>query len=103
MNRCNCRRCRGCNFERSLQNPAGFADLAVSKFALAGLAVVDVAVVGAAAAADKTWSKIPFVLLLHTDRVLPDYAAAVAVVDAVAAAAVVGGMTAVSACSDPSW
>lgn len=57
------------------------------KLALVVPAVVGVAAVGAAAA-DRTWSKIPFVLLLHTDRVLPDYAAAVAGVAAVAAAAV---------------
>lgn len=84
--RYSCRRCRGCNFGKSLQNPAGSVDLAGSKFALVDLAVVGVAAVGVAAA-DRTWSDIPFVLLLHSDHVLPDYAAAV--VGGVAAAAVV--------------
>lgn len=51
---------------------------------VADLAVAAAAAVGVAAA-DRTNSGIPFVLLCHTDRAHPD--------DAAAAAAVVGGDT----------
>lgn len=59
---------------KSLQSPVGFADAAV-----VGLAVAAAAAVGVAAA-DRTNSGIPFVLLCHTDRAHPDDDAAAAVV-----------------------
>lgn len=68
---CRYRRCRGCSFEISLQNPADFA--VDSNVAVVDLAV-DVAVVAAAAevaaAADygRRSSRIPFVLPCQTYR-----------------------------------
>lgn len=64
MNHCRYRRCRGCSFEKSLQNPAGSA-------VDSNVAAVDLAAaVGVAAAADygkRSWS-IPFVRPFHSDR-----------------------------------
>lgn len=73
-NHCRYRRCRGCSFEKSLQNPADFAVdsyVAVVDLAAVAVAVADVAAavdVAAAADYDRRNSRIPFVLPCHTDR-----------------------------------
>lgn len=63
---CRYRRCRGYNFGKSPQIPADLADAVDLNVVLVDLAVA--AAVGVAAA-DRTSSGIPFVLLFHTDRV----------------------------------
>lgn len=74
-NHCRCRRCRGYNFAKSLQNLVDFADVVGLNVAVVDLAVAAAAV--GVAAAGRTNSSIPFVLLCHTDRAHPDDAAAV--------------------------